>query len=89
MIRLAYYSMGVSQVSTAARQVSYKSVLLGRHNAALESREEPAPLNYIDLRNQEALRAWRRRCAGMPELLDQRRSRFSLTALFRSDVAWR
>jgi hypothetical protein len=76
-------------VTRGARQVSYKSVLIGRHVAALESREEPTPLNYIDLRNQESLRAWRRRCAGVPDLEDQRRSRFFLSALFRSDVAWR
>ena len=46
--------------------MSYKAVLLGRHGLAREARdarEEPAPLSYIDCRNQDALRAWRERYA--------------------------
>jgi len=67
--------------------VSYKKVLLGRHVAAMESREEPALLNYIDLRNQEALRAWRRRCAGIPGEESRCRRRFWFKALFSSASA--
>jgi len=70
-----------------ATRVSYKNVLLGRHEAAMESRDEPAPLSYMDLRNQESLRAWRQRCAGMPELASRYRRRFWLMSLFRPEGA--
>jgi len=53
----------------------------------MESREEPALLNYIDLRNQEALRAWRRRCAGIPGEESRCRRRFWFKALFSSASA--
>jgi hypothetical protein len=74
-----------SQCFSGARLVSYKNVLLGRHVAALESKDEPAMLNYIDLRNQEALRAWRQRCAAIPGLDNRYRRRFWFKGLFRTD----
>jgi hypothetical protein len=43
--------------------VKYKTVLLGRHDAMNDHREDPSPLTYIGIRNQEALRAWRERAA--------------------------
>jgi hypothetical protein len=45
--------------------VSDRNVLLERYVAALELKDEPAALSYMDFRNQESLRAWRqRRAAG-------------------------
>ena len=41
--------------------MSYKHVLLGRHYAVQDTGEDPAPLRYIDSRNHDALRAWRKR----------------------------
>lgn len=69
--------------------MSYKTVLLGRYVAALESQDEPAPLSYIDLRNQESLRAWRQRCAAAAGFENRRRRRISLLNLIRADtVRW-
>lgn len=70
-----------------ARQVSYRNILLGRHEAAMESRDEPALLNYMDLRNQESLRMWRQRCAAVPGVENRRHRRFWLMTLFRADNA--
>lgn len=46
--------------------MSYKSLLLGRYDSVLDEFDEPAPLNYMDYRNQEALRAWRERYSHPP-----------------------
>lgn len=46
--------------------MSYRNVLIGRYGAAQEAQEESAPLSYIDIRNREALRAWRERCIEGP-----------------------
>ena len=41
--------------------MSYKHVLLDRHFASGDGIEEDAPLDYIALRNRDALRAWHER----------------------------
>ena len=66
--------------------MSYKAVLLGRHGLAREAREEPAPLSYIDCRNQDALRAWRERYARPPGERVRERPRGWLSALRWADV---
>jgi hypothetical protein len=44
--------------------MTYKQVLLGRLLADRDLQIEAAPLDYIQLRNQVALRAWRQRFSG-------------------------
>ena len=65
--------------------MSYKTVLLGRHGSVREAREDPTPLSYIDCRNQEALRAWRKRYAQEPREPVPERRRTWLSALRRAD----
>ena len=64
--------------------MSYKNVLIGRHGAA---QEEFAPLSCIDIRNREALRAWRERCIGAPVELRSEPRRSWLASLISADSA--
>lgn len=67
--------------------MSYKHVLLGRHLAAMESRDEPAMLDYLDLRNRDSLRAWRQRYGAPPGFENRCRRRFWLMSLLRPESA--
>ena len=54
-------------VNTSYRAQQLEDYLHPRNTPRVHfSREEPAPLSYIACRNQEALRAWRERCARTP-----------------------
>lgn len=66
--------------------MSYKAVLLGCHGSTHEAREEPAPLSYLDCRNQDALRAWRERYARLPGERVPARPRTWLSALRWADA---
>jgi hypothetical protein len=67
--------------------VSYKNVLIGRYGAAQDAQEESVPLSYIDIRNREALQAWRERCIGAPAELRSEPRRSWLASLIWVDSA--
>ena len=70
--------------------MSYKHVLLDRHFASGDGIEEDAPLDYIALRNRDALRAWHERCLGVPVTRETDRKRHWLRRLAfwaRTDTA--
>ncbi|MEO8308857.1 MAG: hypothetical protein ABI616_12540 [Pseudomonadota bacterium] len=58
--------------------MSNKTVLIEKHRKALEQVEPSAPLDYIQLRNQEALREWRFKlaCASIQGVPRPTRNRF-------------
>ena len=43
--------------------MSDKTDLFGRHGSVRDASEEQGALSYTEYRNQQALRAWRERCA--------------------------
>lgn len=53
--------------------MSYKRLLLDRHVACSDGVSESAPLDYIALRNRDALRAWHQRSVGVPALMESER----------------
>jgi len=67
--------------------LSYKNVLLGRHGAAKDARDETASLSYLDCRNQDALRAWRERSTRDPRDSGSSRKRSWLSAFGWPDSA--
>jgi hypothetical protein len=43
--------------------VSYKQFLMGRHSSFQEAESDASPLDYMQLRNRDALRDWQLRAA--------------------------
>ena len=65
--------------------MSYKHVLLGRHYSVQDTGDDPVPLRYIDSRNHDSLRAWRKRYDEAPDCRPPSPRRSWLASLIGAD----